>query len=96
MVAALPTLTPRPRASTWPEELGGAGFSTREQFIVDQERERAGAPRVGGTGAMFLGSLLMAHGNEERPARYRPPIARGEVEWRRATRSRVRAPTSPR
>lgn len=68
-------------ATAWPKELGGAGFTTREQFIFHEERERAGAPRIGGTGAMFLGSLLMVHGNEEQRARYMPPIARGEVEW---------------
>ncbi len=68
-------------AAAWPKEHGGAGFSTREQFIFNEERERAGAPRVGGTGAMFLGSLLMVYGDEEQQARYMPPIARGEIEW---------------
>ena len=68
-------------APAWPRELGGAGFSTREQFIFHEEREKAGAPRVGGTGAMFLGSVLMVHGNEEQRDRYMPAIARGEIEW---------------
>ena len=68
-------------APAWPQELGGAGLSTREQFIFHEERERAGAPRAGGTGAMFLGSVLMVHGNEEQRARYMPAIARGEIEW---------------
>ena len=68
-------------APAWPKELGGAGFSTREQFIFHEEREAAGAPRAGGTGAMFLGSVLMVHGNQEQRDRYMPAIARGEVEW---------------
>ena len=68
-------------ASSWPKELGGAGFTTIEQFIFNEERERFGAPIVGVTGAMFLGSLLMVHGTEEQQARYMPPIARGEIDW---------------
>ena len=68
-------------ASSWPVDLGGAGFTTLEQFIFNEERERAGAPRVGGTGAMFLGSLLMVYGSEEQRAKYMPPIAAGEIDW---------------
>jgi alkylation response protein AidB-like acyl-CoA dehydrogenase len=68
-------------AAAWPKELGGAGLTTIEQFIFNEERERAGAPRVGGTGAMFLGSLLTVHGTPEQRAKYMPPIARGDVEW---------------
>ena len=68
-------------AAAWPKELGGAGLTTIEQFVFNEERERAGAPRVGGTGAMFLGSLLMVHGTPEQQAKYMPPIARGEIEW---------------
>ena len=68
-------------ASSWPKHLGGAGFTTIEQFIFNEERERAGAPRVGGTGAMFLGSLLMVYGTEEQKAKYMPPIAAGKIDW---------------
>ena len=68
-------------APAWPKELGGAGLTTIEQFILNEERERAGAPRVGGTGAMFLGSLLMVHGTPEQRAKYMPPIARGGIQW---------------
>ena len=65
----------------WPRELGGAGLTTNEQFIFNEERDLIGGPRVGGTGAMFLGSLLMVHGTEEHRAKYMPAIARGEVDW---------------
>ena len=68
-------------AAAWPKDLGGAGFSTREQFIFNEEREAASAPRVGGTGAMFLGSLLMVAGTPEQQAKYMPAIARGEIQW---------------
>ena len=68
-------------APAWAKEHGGAGLTTIEQFVFNEERERAGAPRVGGTGAMFLGSLLTVYGTPEQQARYMPPIARGEVQW---------------
>ena len=68
-------------AAAWPKDLGGAGLTTIEQFVFNEERERAGAPRVGGTGAMFLGSLLTVYGTPEQRAKYMPAIARGEVEW---------------
>ena len=68
-------------APAWAREHGGAGLSTLEQFVFNEERERAGAPRVGGTGAMFLGSLLMVYGTEAQQAKYMPSIARGEVQW---------------
>ena len=68
-------------ASSWAKELGGAGFTVMEQFLFNEERERASAPRVGGTGAMFLGQLLMVYGTEEQRAKWMPPIARGEIDW---------------
>ncbi len=68
-------------APAWAKEHGGAGLTTLEQFVFNEERERAGAPRVGGTGAMFLGSLLMVYGSPEQQAKYMPPIARGDIQW---------------
>ena len=68
-------------APAWAKEHGGAGLSTLEQFVFNEERERSGAPRVGGTGAMFLGSLLMVYGSAEQQAKYMPPIARGDIQW---------------
>ena len=65
----------------WAKEHGGGGLTTIEQFVFNEERERASAPRVGGTGAMFLGSLLMVYGSEDQQAKYMPPIARGEIQW---------------
>ena len=68
-------------AAHWPSELGGAGLSTIEQYILNEERTVADAPRVGGTGAMFLGSLLMVHGTPEQRARHMPAIAAGKINW---------------
>ena len=68
-------------ASSWSKELGGAGFSVMEQFLFNEERERAHAPRVGGTGAMFLGQLLMVHGRPDQQEKYMPAIAVGDIDW---------------
>ena len=33
-------------ASAWPKQYGGPGWSIEEQYIFDEELERAGAPTV--------------------------------------------------
>ena len=68
-------------APSWAKEHGGGGFSSLETFLFNEEREAAKAPSVGGSGASFLGSLLMVHGTPEQQAKYMPPIARGEANW---------------
>ena len=68
-------------APSWAKEHGGGGFSSLEAFIFNEEREAAKAPRVGGTGASFLGNLLTVYGTPEQQANYMPPIARGETNW---------------
>ncbi len=68
-------------APQWPEEYGGAGLTPMEQFILNQELARAGAPHVGGSGVGLLGPTLIVHGTDEQKARYLPPILRGEVAW---------------
>jgi alkylation response protein AidB-like acyl-CoA dehydrogenase len=52
-----------------------------EQFILNQEIARAGAPNVGGSGVSLLGPTLIVHGTEEQKKRYLPPILDGEVTW---------------
>jgi alkylation response protein AidB-like acyl-CoA dehydrogenase len=65
----------------WPEEYGGAGLSTVEEFILCEEMMRARVPTVNGIGAFLLGPTLLAHGTAEQRAAHLPPIARGEVTW---------------
>ena len=65
----------------WPKEHGGAGMSAIEQFILNQELARAGAPGVGGSGMAMLGPTLILHGTPEQQARYLPPILDGDVVW---------------
>ena len=68
-------------APHWPKEYGGAGLSSMEQFILNQELARAGAPTVGGSGVSLLGPALLVHGTEDQRRRYLPPILAGETTW---------------
>jgi alkylation response protein AidB-like acyl-CoA dehydrogenase len=68
-------------APQWPVEYGGAGLTAMEQFVLNQELARAGAPHVGGSGVGLLGPTLIHHGTAAQQARYLPPILAGEVTW---------------
>ena len=68
-------------APHWPAEYGGAGLSPMEQFILNQELARAGAPPVGGSGVGMLGPTLIVHGTDAQRKKYLPPILAGEVTW---------------
>jgi alkylation response protein AidB-like acyl-CoA dehydrogenase len=68
-------------APHWPKEYGGAGLTAMEQFILNQELARAGAPHVGGSGVSLLGPTLIVHGSEEQRQKHLPPILAGEVTW---------------
>ena len=48
-------------APQWPVEYGGAGLSSMEQFILNQELARAGAPGVGGSGVSMLGPTPVSY-----------------------------------
>ena len=68
-------------APHWPKEYGGGGLSAAEQFVLNQEMARAGAPGVGGSGLAMLGPTLILHGSEEQRRTYLPPILAGEATW---------------
>ncbi len=68
-------------APHWPKEYGGAGLTPMEQFILNQEIARAGAPSVGGSGVSLLGPTLIVHGTDAQRRRYLAPILAGEVTW---------------
>ncbi len=66
----------------WPKVYGGAGLTTIEQFIFNEEMATARAPAgLGGSGAMMLGPTLIIYGSEEQKQQFLPPIAAGEVTW---------------
>jgi alkylation response protein AidB-like acyl-CoA dehydrogenase len=68
-------------APHWPDEFGGGGLSSMEQFILKQEMARAGAPSVGGGGVQMLGPAILVHGSQEQKQRYLPGILSGDVAW---------------
>ncbi|MGE0598214.1 MAG: acyl-CoA dehydrogenase family protein [Dehalococcoidia bacterium] len=68
-------------APQWPVEYGGAGLTALEQFVLNQELARAGAPHVGGSGVGLLGPTLIVHGTDEQRSKYLPPILAGETTW---------------
>lgn len=68
-------------APHWPKEYGGAGLTAMEQFILNQEIARSGAPHVGGSGLAMLGPTIIMHGSEAQKQKYLPPILDGEVTW---------------
>jgi alkylation response protein AidB-like acyl-CoA dehydrogenase len=65
----------------WPVEYGGAGLSTKQEFILQEEMMRARVPTVNGIGAFLIGPTILAHGTDEQKAYHLPRIARGETAW---------------
>ena len=68
-------------APHWPEEWGGAGLSSREQSVLNEEFSKAGVSNVGGFGTMMIGPTLVIHGSDEQKAEYLPKIMAGEIAW---------------
>jgi alkylation response protein AidB-like acyl-CoA dehydrogenase len=68
-------------APAWPTEYGGAGLTTMEQFIMNEEFAAAGAPTFGGMGVSMAGPTIIVHGTEEQKAEHLPKILRGETHW---------------
>jgi len=68
-------------APAWPKEYGGAGLSTMEQFILNEEFAEARAPQLGGMGVMMAGPTIIVHGTEEQKAEHLPKILKGETQW---------------
>ena len=70
-------------APHWPQEYGGAGMSSMEHFILNEEMSKAGAPQVGGQGVAMLGPTLIVHGTDEQKAHVPDPASseRREADW---------------
>ena len=68
-------------APHWPSEYGGAGLSSVEHFIFNQEMARAGAPPVGGQGVSMLGPTILVHGSDDQKTRFLEPTLAGEMLW---------------
>lgn len=68
-------------ASAWPEEHGGPGWSLEEQYIFDEELERAGVPTVTPMGVVYVGPVIYTFGSDAQKDRWLPGIADGSVGW---------------
>ena len=69
-------------APAWPKEYGGGGLSVVQQFILNQEMAKAGAPRsLNLIGLGWVGSTLITYGTEEQKMEHLPPILKGERIW---------------
>jgi alkylation response protein AidB-like acyl-CoA dehydrogenase len=68
-------------APAWPEQYGGAGLTSMEQFIFNHEMARASAPQVGGQEISQIGPAIILHGSEELKAEYLPKILSGKTNW---------------
>lgn len=68
-------------ASAWPEEYGGPGWSIEEQYVFDEELERAGVPTVTPMGVVYVGPVIYTFGSPEQKARWLPGIRDGSTGW---------------
>ncbi|MEQ8746224.1 acyl-CoA dehydrogenase family protein [Pyruvatibacter sp.] len=68
-------------ASAWPREFGGPGWSIEEQYIFDEELERAGAPTVTPMGVIYVGPVIFNFGSDAQKEKWLGPTRRGEMGW---------------
>ncbi|NCN83573.1 MAG: acyl-CoA dehydrogenase [Sphingomonadales bacterium] len=67
---------------SWPKEYGGAGLSTEQAKILDEERQAINARKpLSNFGISMLGPALLAYGTHEQKAQHLNGIARGEIRW---------------
>lgn len=68
-------------APAWPKEYGGAGLSSMQQFIFNEEMARAGAPRPNFLAIGLAGPTIIVHGTEEQKKQHLSGILSGDVYW---------------
>ena len=69
-------------AIQYPKQYGGRGATITQQYIYDEELNRAGAPQlVNGQGIGLVGPTLMHWGTEEQRQRYLPKMLAAEEIW---------------
>ncbi len=68
-------------ATAWPEEYGGPGWGIEEQYVFDEELERAGVPTVTPMGVVYVGPVIYTFGSEAQKERWLPGIRDGSVGW---------------
>ena len=68
-------------AAAWPVEHGGPGWSLEEQYIFDEELERAGVPTVTPMGVIYVGPIIYTFGTDKQKERWLPGIREGREGW---------------
>ena len=68
-------------APHWPREYGGMGATLKQQIILYEEINRAGAPTPFQHGLNLAGPIIMQAGTAEQKARHLPGILSGETVW---------------
>lgn len=68
-------------ATAWPKEYGGPGWSLEQQYIFDEELERAGVPTVTPMGVIYVGPIIYTFGNDAQKDQWLPGIRDGSVGW---------------
>lgn len=68
-------------ATAWPVEYGGPGWGLEEQYVFDEELERAGVPTVTPMGVIYVGPVIYTFGSQLQKAQWLPGIRDGSVGW---------------
>jgi len=68
-------------ARDWPEEYGGAGFTSTQNYIFELECARVGAPGVIPFGMSMVAPVIMKFGTAEQKQRFLPDILATNVWW---------------
>ncbi len=68
-------------AAGWPAEHDGPGWGLEEQYIFDEELERAGVPTVTPMGVVYVGPIIYTFGTDEQKSRWLPGIREGREGW---------------
>jgi alkylation response protein AidB-like acyl-CoA dehydrogenase len=65
----------------WPKEYGGAGWTTIQRYIFQEELARAETIPIPPFGPTMVASVLLAFGTEEQKKKHLEPMIRGETFW---------------
>jgi alkylation response protein AidB-like acyl-CoA dehydrogenase len=68
-------------APGWPVEFGGTGWTSRQQYIYDEEYHAAAAPLIISFGRDLLAPVLMKFGSDAQKAYYLPRILASDDWW---------------